>query len=84
MAKSGLDPQAPPPWEQTGTQYKRICEALLEPTRLYVKPLLGVLKKGLVKAAAHITGGKLATVSADKLIYFQAESQETFPESSET
>ncbi|MFN8612194.1 MAG: phosphoribosylformylglycinamidine cyclo-ligase [Vulcanimicrobiota bacterium] len=33
-------------------------EQLLEPTRLYVKPVLGVLELGLeVKAMAHITGG---------------------------
>ncbi len=32
-------------------------EALLEPTRIYVRPLLQLAEKVSVKAAAHITGG---------------------------
>jgi phosphoribosylformylglycinamidine cyclo-ligase len=32
---------------------------LLEPTRIYVKPVLGLLKKVSVKGLAHITGGGL-------------------------
>ncbi len=36
-----------------------LAEALMEPTRIYVKPLLALHRAGMLRAAAHITGGGL-------------------------
>ena len=54
VALSGLSWDAPAPFAPE----RSLAAALLEPTRLYVKPLLATLKatRG-VKALAHVTGG---------------------------
>lgn len=36
---------------------KTVAEALIEPTKIYVKPILALLKKVNVKGISHITGG---------------------------
>jgi len=38
----------------------RLIDALMEPTRLYVKPILALLKSHQIPAMAHITGGGLS------------------------
>ncbi len=52
---SGLGWDAPAPW----TPGETLGEALMRPTRIYVKPMLALHRAGLLRGGAHITGGGL-------------------------
>lgn len=54
VGREGLDWHAPAPFAPD----RSLGDALLEPTRIYVKPLLAALREtNAIKALAHITGG---------------------------
>jgi len=55
VEKSGLGWNGAAPFAEG----KTLAQALMEPTRIYVKSVLPLMKASLVKAGAHITGGGL-------------------------
>ena len=56
IADAGLSIEDAFPQGQPGEQVS-VGEVLLRPTKIYVKELLPLMSAGLVKGAAHITGG---------------------------
>ncbi|KAG9314197.1 phosphoribosylglycinamide synthetase [Chiua virens] len=53
VSLSGLTYSSSCPWDAART----LGQNLLEPTRIYIKQVLPVAQKGLIKAMSHITGG---------------------------
>ncbi len=54
IKNSGLDLKSPVPFSN-----KNLGTELLEPTKIYVKPIIDLKKKRLLNGLAHITGGGL-------------------------
>ncbi|ATQ43226.1 phosphoribosylformylglycinamidine cyclo-ligase [Caulobacter mirabilis] len=55
VERSGLAWDAPCPWDADRT----LAQALMAPTRVYVKSTIALIKAGRIKGLAHITGGGL-------------------------
>ena len=55
VERAGLAWDAAAPFAENAT----LAQALLEPTRIYVRSVLPLARAGLLKGAAHITGGGL-------------------------
>jgi len=56
ISKHAIDLFAKPPFPST---HATLGEALLVPTKIYVRSVLPLMKESKIKAAAHITGGGL-------------------------
>jgi phosphoribosylformylglycinamidine cyclo-ligase len=55
VERSGLSWDSPAPFQPGST----LAQALMTPTRIYIKSLMPLLKTGLIKAVCHVTGGGL-------------------------